>query len=422
MNLGGSNILKHDYAAIFANKIESGSSFELVDGSKVILKKDQSTIKAFKERVFPQGFKVTTQDGEVLSLSRFQKTNEFKGITGPKISNKGDVAEGIIATAIFMKFAGLNMTENTLESILQNKIRVKTEYVVTNNSNPRDTIVLYINLAKNHFESLTSKEPVMVQGRKDIVQSALQFTKTRDIELYNNYFSQNKIAEEIRVISDGLGGQKETKTDVYVELKRTQKLDKEIKTVTRRLNLNISLKVGDVKQFGQVSGSEFKNQKELWKMFGVDITPIQLKYNTLLETSKVSEAICLAYQTAYNKFKAGFSKNSKDISTIITLFQAIQHHATLGENIKLVSLSRGTFKQYTFNLSKSSLESLAANHSFTVQYITSGGKFSLPKVIILMDGIPLLSIRSKSDERNDGSFYARNYIEKEKAFDVLFKK
>ena len=77
---------------------------------------------------------------------------------------------------------------------------------------------------------------------------------------------ENNRYDKIEVISDGLGGQTTTKVDVYV------------KVDDQPIDIKVSLKAGDVKQFGQVSGAEFAKQEKLWEeTFG---------YGTVIKTEK----------------------------------------------------------------------------------------------------------------------------------------
>lgn len=354
------------------------------------------------------------------SLGLAKASNGFSTTKADKLPNKGDVAEGILATAIFAKFAKLPLTPDTIEDILQNKLKLKMEYVVKNTSAPSDTIVLYVNLSKGNFSALTSKNSALIAERKELVTSAIEYANSRKVKQYDDYFSNNNIESTLRVVADGLGGQKNTKSDLYVELQRKQMIGgKDPVIFKRRLDLNISLKVGDIKQFGQVSGSAFENQKELWKTFGLSISSIESQYTSLIDQGKVADAIALAYNTAYQVFKTDFRPDNEDITPISTLIKSIIHHATLGENIDLVSLNKGKFKRYTFKILESTLKAIAQNNDFDVIQTKDSSK-GLPKLTILLNKTPFLSIRCKGENRPSG-LYIRNYIEKEKSFEEIFK-
>ena len=332
-----------------------------------------------------------------------------------KFFNEGDTAEGIFATLLFMKFADKPMTEKQCNKILY---RLKPNKAITGKTSShkevQDIIKLVVNLAPQPWADLVN--PDFENLRSKLFNSAKEYTGSKNINKYNRHFKSNGILDEITIKADGLGGQKDTKKDIYVELKRYINGEE----VVRRLNLNISLKAGAVKQFGQVSGSSYEHQKELWQTFGIDISGIEKKMKKLNARGDVSDALTLAYKEAKKIFKSDFSKKTEDMGTIVKLFNSVIHHATFGENIELVQLDKGTFTRYSFKKTKQSLIELAKKYNFTAVLKMQGGVIPLPKITLMMDDTPFLSIRSKSDMRGNGTFYARNYIEKERGFSEIF--
>ena len=370
--------------------------------NKAIMKTNKKILDRWKKDNDVTGKVVDQGDGSI------RGTGETK-----KLVNQGDVAEGIFAIILFMKFADIKLTEKNFNTILY-KVKLTTE--MSRKSSAKDKITLYINLAPKIFQDLTNPDPDFEDLRRNLFNSAVDYTTSKNINKYHNYFKTNGILDEIKIIADGLGGQTTTKTDIYVELKRYIN-DEE---VVRRLNLNISLKAGSIKQFGQVSGSSYEHQAELWNTFGIDISSIEKKMNKLNSRGDVSDAIALAYKEAAKIFKSDFGQKTEDMGSIVKLFNSIIHHATLGENVELIQLDKGVFKRYTFKKTKAALKELAKKYKFTIENKMQSGQIPLPKLTIMMDGSPFLSIRSKSDMRSDGSFYARNYIEKEKQFTQIF--
>jgi hypothetical protein len=334
-----------------------------------------------------------------------------------KLFNQGDTAEGVFAALLFMKFADKPLTEKQCNKILY-KLKLGSEYNAKTKTHKKiqDTIKLIVNLAPKPWADLTN--PEFEDLRSKLFTSAKEYTNSKNVNKYNNYFKSNGILDEIKIIADGVGGQTTTKTDIYVELTRVINGE----SVSRRLNLNISLKAGSIKQFGQVSGSSFEHLNELWKTFGIDISKVKKKMDKLAGAGDVSLAIHEAYKEAHKMFKSDFKAKTEDMETIVKLFNSVIHHATLGENVELVQLDKGTFTRYSFKKTKRALIELAKAHNFTAIIKIQKGKIPLPKITLMMDDKPFLSIRSKSDVRENGSFYARNYIEKEKAFSTIFSK
>jgi len=335
-----------------------------------------------------------------------------------EIASQGVVAEGVFAAMIFMKFADKSMTEKALNKLLY-KIKLNKEIKATTTTHKKvqDIIKLSINMGARPFADLIN--PEFEELRNKMFLSANAYTKSKNVEKYEKFFKSNGKLDEIRVVADGLSDQKGTKTDIYIEVKSMFNGS----IVTKKYNL--SLKFGSVGQFGQVSGSKFSNFVELWKTFEIEkpIKAIEEKYNDLIEKGNVTGAIDLVYKTALKQFNKDFSTKTEDMSSILKLFKAINHHATLGDNIEMVHLNKGTFESYTFKQTKAKLISLAKAHKFTAELISSKpkeGGFVLPKIKILMDGKEFLTIRSKADKREHGLFYARNYIEKKEMFGHIF--
>jgi hypothetical protein len=401
---------------------EGGGRFDALSSTDPLIKHLESTNERTPETI--KFIKTAYNVKSMKSLNMSKDKNGFSNASAsnaPKLSNKGDVSEGIVGIALYMKFSGMAMNESTHNKILYNLTSgqpLSTNY--KGSKDDLDTVTLTINLASVHFDSLTNKDPEFETLRRPLIEGALEYANSRNVNTYKKHFHENGKMDGIDIRADGLGDQKGTKTDIYVELTRTVNSI----TKTRRLNLNISLKAGSVGQFSQVSGSKFENQESLWKTFGMSINSVKTKYEELLSKGKQASAIELSYKTVYNQLKTDFAKSPDDITSIISLMKAIIHHATSGEHIELVQLDKRTFKRYGFKKSESKLINIAKNHNFTVSWNVSKGTngINLPRINILLDNEPFLSVRSKQDIRANGSFYARNYIEKRPAFTRIFQR
>jgi hypothetical protein len=79
-NLGAGEIQKYDWRIkLFLDKLDKGEEFETVDGKKVVLEKTPELVKYVKEGGAPRGYKFKTMDGQELSFTKLQKTDEFGG-------------------------------------------------------------------------------------------------------------------------------------------------------------------------------------------------------------------------------------------------------------------------------------------------------------------------------------------------------
>ena len=112
---------------------------------------------------------------------------------------------------------------------------------------------------------------------KEYVDSAVKYANSPNVTKWSKLVYENNRYDKIEVLSDGLGGQRSTKVDVSVKIT-------DDKGKLMPVDILVSLKAGDVKQFGQVSGAEFNKQQDLWgRLFGYDasIAGLQTTYNQI---------------------------------------------------------------------------------------------------------------------------------------------
>lgn len=348
---------------------------------------------------------VTIGDGSIRGTG-------LESVSERKLFNQGDVAEGVFATMLFMKFADKPMTEKSLNRILY-KLKLNKEIESTNSMG--DIVKLSVNMSPRNFAELTS--PVLESQRNDMFLCAKEYTHSKEIKKYEKYFKSKGELEEIKVVADGLGRQKDSKIDIYIDVKKIINGS----SVVKRTNL--SLKYGKAKQFGQVSGSKFANFQTLWETFGLDISFIESKYDRLIKKGKAPDAIKLSYSTALDLFNEGIQSKSKHMNSVTKVFQAAIYHATLGEDLQMIQLKDGVFKTFNFNQTKSKLNTLSKKHEITADIRMSNprkGGVSLPTIVLNLDTKPFLHIRAKSDMHDDNSFYCRNYVEKLEQFELIF--
>ncbi len=211
---------------------------------------------------------------------------------------------------------------------------------------------------------------------------------------------ENNKYDKIEVVSDGLGGQKTTKVDVFV------------KVDGKPIDIKVSLKAGDVKQFGQVSGIEFEKQEKLWETsFGMasDIKSLESKYDGLVTQNKAAEAVSLVYNKVAEEFnKKMRTNNAEDLKR--NFAESIKYFATLNEdNVTLLQIGNDAAKLYTFEQIYDSIQNMTLNATITT------GKSGLPTLFINNDqGEPLIQYRVKQEFKSNGSPYIRNYVEKQK--------
>lgn len=342
-----------------------------------------------------------TTDGSVVLIGSLAK----KYVKASKF-NRGDVSEGILAAAITARFVNKNkpITHSDVIDILRKLKPTGTKVNQTFdslNSNPAvlDEVRVVISLAKNNMDALLNEQNYA--GLKDLIASSAAYANGRDISSWSKLLYENNVRNEIEVTSDGLLDQRGTKVDLRV------KVDGKL------TNVNVSLKAGDVKQFGQVSGSKLENMASLFNPLGVKVEAEKSKFNEFLNKGDTVKATSHIYNYVADWLIAKSSNNKKEF--IKNLSDFIVFHATRNEDhVTLVQLNRSQAKVYTFTNLEKVLQSIEPT-IFIKNGYSDVAKAQVPTIVIADKSrtgkSELLTIRMKIDTRADG-FYHRNYIEK----------
>ena len=427
----------------------SQSTSQLRNGSDEIKKYLPSVIELFNNGNFEIGVKpgtVSSVDKKALeqfkSLAEQNKKREaclipftaknkkmytFGQILKPRIgANMGDVAEGVFAAAIAVRFINRNATVTksdvnslirglpTPVSLSKGKVVQKTFKADNKDIDLKDDVILKISLAEYNmkfFLDIKSQSAL-----SSYIDSAVKYANDQKVQKWSKLVYENGRYDKIEVTADGLGGQTTTKVDVYVKIT-------DDKNVLQDVDIKVSLKVDDVKQFGQQGGTLFeaigkkKGYKEYWnRLFGIDISSQKDAYNKIKGVDhNTSGAINLIYKYVAVKLQKKLDDEKSSKSTLIKLGEAIQYYATLNEeHVELVQLNSGEAKIYNF----AGLPNVIKEYEWNVEYskgISSSGE-SIPIITIHQKGKPtniLLILRVKIETLNNAPYY-RNYVEKGK--------
>lgn len=417
-----SELNKRSNIDIFAQKIATSSPFELDAGGEVVIGyKTKKATQDFAKSILSgkESFLSTLKKGSsimlpvvnggTVSLSALKKTGEFgsTGGGGKSIGNRGDIAEGILGAAITARFVNKNEAISVADvyKILKQMKRApspgkgQVRNTVYDSINADkftvDKVEFYLSLADANMKGLETS--TNWGSLADIFNSAVKYVNGIAIRKWSKLLYENNQFNNIQVISDGLGGQTTTKVDVRVMVDG------------KPTDVNISLKAGDVKQFGQVGGTDFDKQVELWKsLLGIDVKSLEKQYKTLIGNKNVNGALYLTYNYAKEAFNKAMASKEKRKKGIVTLSSGVVYYATLREEeVTLVQLVSKEAKVYNFD----ALESALTNKTLIANIVDSAGK---PKMVIQEVGTKkiLLEIRVKSENRPNGQVYIRNYVEK----------
>jgi hypothetical protein len=347
-----------------------------------------------------------------------QKVISIGSIDKPNINiNFGDMAEAIVGAAICARFIykNRNITTAQVFGVLYalppagkkpgKKGMESTKDFKSANENKKvmDDVNFYLSLSEVNMTT--------VQNRSNkrlfvpYAASAVRYANSTTVRKWSKLLYENNKYDKIEVVSDGLGGQKTTKVDVFV------------KVDGKPINIKVSLKAGDVKQFGQVSGIAFEKQTKLWETsfgFGSDIKPLENKYDELITQNKAPEAVSMVYNKVLEVFnKQMRTGNTEDLKR--NFAESIKYFATLDEdNVTLLQIGNDAAKLYTFDQIYDAIKGMTLSASITT------GKSGLPTLFINDEnGQALIQYRVKQEFKSNGSPYIRNYVEKQKGLSKI---
>lgn len=324
--------------------------------------------------------------------------------------NAGDVAEGIFTLACVTRFIVRDekIKQSDMQAVLDTVIAAKGRTTqdtlkcswLAPNLNPsiKDKINLTIRLAASNMNALLHENIFSQQNIKPIVAASLHYVNSETLTNTANLIYTNNQENVLDFVADGIGDQKGTKRDMFVKIIGPNGKSE--------LNLSISLKAGDVKQFGQIGGSQPEKQQALWEQFGFDMpTGILNKYSKLYAAGKLNDAIVCSYTELAKTISSAHNYNASGKSIPRKTLKASIIHFMIGkeEDIELVQLNR---ESKIYNPNK-----LEFPKPITAKLKPSG---AWPEIIIETKDlknktVDVLRIRTKIENRTQ---YIRNYIEK----------
>lgn len=358
-----------------------------------------------------------TVDGEreTFKVNQIFKTPEMKAwesgkAAGEKVSNKGEVIEGILGAATFARLTkrtSQDITEqdifDAISSLDKNGSVSKTAKEL--DSNITDKIILGVKLKINAFEDFNNIEKIKnlmageITAIKDYVNDA--------VKKYGNFFAKNGRPDVVEIVSDGVSNETETKTDVLMYYN-----DKDGQRVVKHFDL--SVKSGDVAQFGQVGGggqtdsleTRYEFVRGLWERLGVNIDPIKQAF---IASDDIVEAYGKAYSHAAKEFaeKLVGANEDQEAEVLKKFVEGIKYFATLGEDrIKLVDISEKGY--YVLDFKK--LDRLYNNKDIdlTAEYAVGRSGLPLVKIVDKVTGKKFIQVRMYRASTG----YVRNYVEK----------
>jgi hypothetical protein len=336
-----------------------------------------------------------------------------------KVANKGEIAEGILGAAMFSKFTKRQSNEeigqvtpqditNVLDRLKQTSEDMYQVAVRDADNEFADTVTFLLRLKTGPYRDLM--DPAKRQLLMNEYSSAAAYVNSSMAERYSKYFYLNGKADDIAILADGAASETEKKADVWVAVKDNN-------GNMRQLRLNTSLKIGGVKQFGQVGGSTVESMQKLWSYFDIDVSEYIDLYSKKLNKDQF-EALGFMYKKIAANLAAQLAGNDaeQEVQFVDKLAHAVTYFATLGDpSVELVDFDKGGFKILRFK----NLEHKLKTVDLTASYIATK---ATPEIVIHERGNPknaLISIRAKRETKKSGEIYVRNLIEKGRLLEEL---
>lgn len=382
-------VKNNHYWANFLELLKNNAEIELTNGSKARVANapteyknlmsiwDGSSLATPDQVKSIKNYKLPLEDGSAVPLSKVYKSDFIKTGTAPsageeeggkfvKFWNLGNVVEGVMGAAVTAKFINpeKQIEWKDIVSILKQmspgastmgeKGKVGPLIPYSMNSQARnDKINFVMSLNSVDFKALQmsyqdantlQKYPKHEEIFKAYTDAA-EYVNTADtVKTAIDRVMSDPNENTIIIESEGATKEKQTSTkaDLFI-------------TIDNKRERLLSLKSKKVPQVGQVSGHAFENLEEFFKStlgFGLPSSFSQMFPKGSF--SQVGPQIFeKAFPTAYKHMFDSLSQtlngsnDYKEYDFVKQIYSAIQHHATLGEDVIIVYLSPGANRAYT---------------------------------------------------------------------------
>jgi hypothetical protein len=368
--------------------------------------------------------------------------------SGP-VSGRGDIAEGLLATAIFLR---LEKDADIKDGDLLKAVSSLPPYAqpvtktgkMKDASGKADNVKLTIYLQEKNYAQL--KNTQILKSDKSLtglVTSAVMFANAQEVELLDNFFFKNRKIDYVDVMASGAKDQKQSKIDVKVFYTDPNGKRQEI-------DFNFSVKIWGTERVGQESiitkkelaylrsfdGGEIDEdlRKSMWGQqraffgdFGIDIEQKQYKKEKQMffDVPEIEDMIEFSYNIAHQELQKKLQGDDNEKTALKNLIKGAKKHV-IGDSpdAKLLNLGLGKrgkpdkdFDPGYYILEPKRLDRIVDKLDFTSTQPTEPG--SLPKIKIVNKENPkdvFLEIRLKRGDRYT------NYVDLGELFVKLTKR
>ena len=325
-------------------------------------REDLLTMLGDKGIAFEGGYKRITIGSETYELIEGNPT----GVES--VTNKGDIAEGILGAGMAAAFiaGGKEIEVEDVKNILRelnkspNRTHKDTKIAklmpkeIKRVDGTIDTITCIVMLQKGHFDNLMNENKWGLLD--EIFRAVVKYVNDEEVMEATQAIATNGENNKVEIDSDGISNQKGTKIDVSIYV------DGEKTSLGR-----ISLKAGSTDTLGQVGGSWEGMSFMFDKMFGIELDS-KLKEDwekAMAEKPKrvLSKIIPLAtaiYKDAESKIRKKLNPKGDDAEAELDMLKYIANGmkyqvALEEEGVILIHLKKGDFSVLDFALLEEAL-------------------------------------------------------------------
>lgn len=395
-------------------------SFVANPGQKVASDEDAITGKGQNHR---------GKDVDQIQVKNIFKSKEMqiaaKGLSPDTIDfNAGEVAEGVHATAAFVRLCKRPSEPITLADLYPTiaKLNNGQTYIANPHeisSDIADEFHLTVSLKPKQWDAFKELDKIAGYNKIATVIKNIIDDANEESGRYATLYSKNGKFDLVRVIGDGVSGETETKTDINFENETSRKFK------------GYSIKAGSTNQIHQVgAGKGTLTPDERFDvlnndLFGVhgkarliDIDSVRSRFVELWESGQQKEAYRTAYQEAVDRFNDILKTDKQEEEFVKNLITALKFWMRRDEEGVVLKQFTGT-KEGTYILDAEKLHELEKQDNLNI--VAQMASTADPTLRV---GDPktrkvLFEIRLKTEKKKDGSLYFRNLINKGKLFVAL---
>ena len=310
-----------------------------------------------------ESFEPTGEIIDNIPINKMYKDEKILGFLNP---NMGNVSEALLGCAVAAKFMNVGKPVTEQQAIEVGKQLILNEGNL-NVSAGKDKLFFKVTIPK--MDNKAFKAWLGMDTRKKTLRDYKVPEKTialfdRRLKASVDYANTSK--RVISAVQEASNDPRKNKVDVISDggekaNQNTTKVDLKIlidgQETAKRL---LSVKAGDVAQFGQVVGSNFEHVSEFFGSFNVPLSPAIKKYfydiakgtrdSTEEKQHNFDNGMSSAYQDAFKKFKA---KAASDQAGLVEdVYQGLLQHLTRKEEgVEMVILDpdgKKAFRELSF--------------------------------------------------------------------------